>query len=391
MTRVALSHGHCVLEDVERRREAISPRPQESTGESRPVSTASRTLRSLARSLSAKTPLRPHSRTAALATRRLICSAPLVRDSQRQQESRGRECCSAQCEILTSRNAFRAEKQTMGFASRARLLLLLVACLHATAPSPATAHPADGAAEKDGGAGSLPKTRLSMQGAVEVGQCLVAAADAGCGAFACLENTTCDGPGLQALCAELVRHADMYDVQGKSFIKEALKCMAQGLRGRFNCNQRKCSALSELSLQLQRECYHRHELCAAARPNAEAMALSVPPPTALPKGPYLELLRALFSCDNATSAAVRRALSARLGKAHASALAQMLGGSAPRRQHPGKPAPGEASEGGREGAKEGGKEGSRDGGREGGKEGGKDGGRRGASGAHHPKSGKSSQ
>ncbi|XP_078455247.1 stanniocalcin-like [Lampetra planeri] len=229
----------------------------------------------------------------------------------------------------------------MGFASRARLLLLLVACLHATAPSPATAHPADGAAEKDGGAGSLPKTRLSMQGAVEVGQCLVAAADAGCGAFACLENTTCDGPGLQALCAELVRHADMYDVQGKSFIKEALKCMAQGLRGRFNCNQRKCSALSELSLQLQRECYHRHELCAAARPNAEAMALSVPPPTALPKGPYLELLRALFSCDNATSAAVRRALSARLGKAHASALAQMLGGSAPRRQHPGKPAPGE--------------------------------------------------
>lgn len=60
--------------------------------------------------------------------------------------------------------------------------------------------------------------------------------------------------------------------QGKSFIKEALKCKAHALRHRFGCISRKCPAIRELVLQLQRECYLKHDLCSAARANTDVLA-----------------------------------------------------------------------------------------------------------------------
>lgn len=47
--------------------------------------------------------------------------------------------------------------------------------------------------------------------------------------------------------------------QGKSFIKDALKCKAHALRHRFGCISRKCPAIKEMVFQLQRECYLKHD------------------------------------------------------------------------------------------------------------------------------------
>lgn len=59
--------------------------------------------------------------------------------------------------------------------------------------------------------------------------------------------------------------------QGKSFIKEALKCKAHALRHRFGCISRKCPAIKDMVSQLQRECYLRYNLCSAAQENTQVM------------------------------------------------------------------------------------------------------------------------
>nr|BAX24517.1 stanniocalcin [Eptatretus burgeri] len=147
------------------------------------------------------------------------------------------------------------------------------------------------------------KSRLSLLIAVEIEQCLSSAVDAGCGSFACLENNSCETGGLHAICTELVRNADQYDVKGRLFIKDMLKCIAQGLRTRFNCNHRKCSSIWEMVVQLQRHCYKLNDVCVAARANTGAMVEILHQPTAiLNKGPHFELLKALIKCDDETVA-----------------------------------------------------------------------------------------
>lgn len=59
--------------------------------------------------------------------------------------------------------------------------------------------------------------------------------------------------------------------QGKSFIKDALRCKAHALRHRFGCISRKCPAIKEMVFQLQRECYLKHNLCSAAQENIGVM------------------------------------------------------------------------------------------------------------------------
>lgn len=56
-------------------------------------------------------------------------------------------------------------------------------------------------------------------------------------------------------------------LQGKSFIKDALRCKAHALRHKFGCISRKCPAIREMVYQLQRECYLKHDLCSAAQEN----------------------------------------------------------------------------------------------------------------------------
>lgn len=59
--------------------------------------------------------------------------------------------------------------------------------------------------------------------------------------------------------------------QGKSFVKDALRCMALGLRQRFSCVSRRCSAVKEMVYSLQRECYAKHQLCLALQDHMDTM------------------------------------------------------------------------------------------------------------------------
>lgn len=71
-----------------------------------------------------------------------------------------------------------------------------------------------------------------------------------------------------------LRNAHCYSFfssQGKSFVKDALRCMALGLRQRFSCVSRRCSAVKDMVFSLQRECYSKHQLCLALRDHMDTM------------------------------------------------------------------------------------------------------------------------
>ncbi|CAB1337722.1 unnamed protein product [Coregonus sp. 'balchen'] len=95
---------------------------------------------------------------------------------------------------------------------------------------------------------------------------------------------------------------------GKSFIKDALKCMAHGLRHKFSCISRKCLAIKEMVFQLQRECYLRHNLCSAAKENVAVMVEMIHFQDLFPKGPYVELVNILLSCGEEVKEALTRSV-----------------------------------------------------------------------------------
>ncbi|CAL8332573.1 unnamed protein product [Gadus morhua 'NCC'] len=140
------------------------------------------------------------------------------------------------------------------------------------------------------------KGRLSLQNTAEIQHCLVSAGDVGCGVFECFENNSCEIRGLQEICMTFLHNAGKFDSQGKSFIKDALKCMAHGLRHKFSCISRKCVSIKEMVFQLQRECYLKHNLCSAAKENVAVMVEMIHFQDLFPKGPYVELVNILLSC-----------------------------------------------------------------------------------------------
>lgn len=60
-------------------------------------------------------------------------------------------------------------------------------------------------------------------------------------------------------------------LQGKAFVKDTLRCLALGLRQRFSCISRRCSAIKEMVCVLQRECYTKHQLCLALRDHMDTV------------------------------------------------------------------------------------------------------------------------
>ncbi|TSQ35271.1 Stanniocalcin-2 [Bagarius yarrelli] len=128
------------------------------------------------------------------------------------------------------------------------------------------------------------KGRLSLHNTAEIQHCLVNAGDVGCGVFECFENNSCEIRGLQEICLTFLHNAGKFDSQGKSFIKDALKCMAHGLRHKFSCISRKCLAIKDMVFQLQRECYTKHNLCAAAKDNVNVIVEMIHFQDLLPKG-----------------------------------------------------------------------------------------------------------
>uniref|UniRef100_A0A3B4YVZ0 Stanniocalcin n=1 Tax=Stegastes partitus TaxID=144197 RepID=A0A3B4YVZ0_9TELE len=151
------------------------------------------------------------------------------------------------------------------------------------------------------------KRRLSLQSAAEIQSCLVSSGDVGCGMFQCFSNNSCDIQGLHHICLTLLHNAGRYDSQGKSFVKDALRCMSLGLRQRFSCVSRRCSAVKEMVFSLQRECYSKHQLCLALQDHMDTMGNLVQFHLMFPPGPYVELMNFLLKCgDNVRTWVGRR-------------------------------------------------------------------------------------
>ncbi|KPP62037.1 stanniocalcin-2-like, partial [Scleropages formosus] len=142
----------------------------------------------------------------------------------------------------------------------------------------------------------------------EIQHCLVNAGDVGCGVFECFENNSCEIRGLQQICMTFLHNAGKFDSQGKSFIKDALKCMAHGLRHKFSCISRKCQTIKEMVFQLQHECYIKHNLCAAAKDNVNVIVQMIHFQDLFPKGLYVELVNILLSCGEEVREAITRSV-----------------------------------------------------------------------------------
>ncbi|XP_005992572.1 stanniocalcin-2a [Latimeria chalumnae] len=152
------------------------------------------------------------------------------------------------------------------------------------------------------------KGRLSLQNTAEIQHCLVNSGDVGCGVFECFENNSCEIRGLQEICMTFLHNAGKFDAQGKSFIKDALKCKAHGLRHKFSCISRKCPAIKEMVFQLQRECYLKHNLCSAAKDNVNVIVEMIHFKDLFPHGPYVELVNTLLTCGEQVKEAITRSV-----------------------------------------------------------------------------------
>ncbi|XP_005926401.1 stanniocalcin-2 [Haplochromis burtoni] len=152
------------------------------------------------------------------------------------------------------------------------------------------------------------RRRLSLQSTAELQSCLLSSADVGCGMFQCLSNNSCEIRGLDHICLTLLHNAGHYDSQGKAFVKDTLRCLALGLRQRFSCISRRCSAIKEMVCVLQRECYTKHQLCLALRDHMDTVENLVQFHLMFPPGPYVELTNFLLKCGEEVKTWVGRRL-----------------------------------------------------------------------------------
>uniref|UniRef100_A0A672ZTS3 Stanniocalcin n=1 Tax=Sphaeramia orbicularis TaxID=375764 RepID=A0A672ZTS3_9TELE len=160
----------------------------------------------------------------------------------------------------------------------------------------------------------------------EIQSCLVSSGDVGCGMFQCFNNNSCEIQGLHHICLTLLHNAGRFDSQGKSFVKDALRCMALGLRQRFSCVSRRCSAVKEMVFSLQRECYSKHQLCLALRDHMDTMGNLVQFHLLFPPGPYVELINFLLTCGDEARSWVGRRLQGQCTQ-HWGALCESFGSS----------------------------------------------------------------
>ncbi|KAJ3605693.1 hypothetical protein NHX12_027737 [Muraenolepis orangiensis] len=143
---------------------------------------------------------------------------------------------------------------------------------------------------------STRRARFSANSPNDVATCLNGAVAVGCGVFACLENSTCDTDGMHDICQLFLQTAATFNTQGKTFVKDSLRCIAQGV-----------------TAKVQEDCYNSLDICTVARTNPDAIGEVVQVPTHFPNRYYSTLLQALLACDEQTVAAVRAGLIARLG------------------------------------------------------------------------------